>query len=57
MKILLLGEASFVHSTLRNGFEALGHNVTLVSAGCIWDCPRDIDLSRNMRLGYLEDIG
>ncbi len=56
MKILLLGEASFVHSTLRNGFEALGHNVTLVSAGCIWDCPRDIDLSRNMRLGMLSGL-
>ena len=56
MKILLLGEASFVHSTLRKGFEALGHNVTLVSAGCIWDCPRDIDLSRDMRLGKLSGL-
>ena len=56
MKILLLGEASFVHSTLRKGFEALGHNVTLVSAGCIWDCPRDIDLSRDMRWGKLSGL-
>ncbi len=56
MRILLLGEASFVHSTLRKGFEALGHDVTLVSAGCIWDCPRDIDLSRNMRLGMLSGL-
>ena len=56
MKILLLGEASFVHSTLRKGFEALGHDVTLVSAGCIWDCPRDIDLSRNMRLGMFSGL-
>ena len=56
MKILLLGEASFVHSTLRKGFEALGHNVTLVSAGCIWDCPRDIDFSRDMRWGKLSGL-
>ena len=56
MKILLLGEASFVHSTLRKGFEVLGHNVTLVSAGCIWDCPRDIDLSRDMRWGKLSGL-
>ena len=56
MKILLLGEASFVHSTLRKGFEALGHNVILVSAGCIWDCPRDIDLSRDMRWGKLSGL-
>lgn len=53
MKILLLGEASFVHSTLRKGFEALGHDVVLVSSGNIWDCPRDIDVSRNMRWGKL----
>ena len=56
MKILLLGEASFVHSTLRKGFEALGHNVTLVSAGCIWDCPRDIDVGRDMRWGKLSGL-
>ena len=56
MKILLLGEASFVHSTLRKGFEDLGHNVTLVSAGCIWDCPRDIDLTRDMRWGKLSGL-
>ena len=53
MKILLLGEASFVHSTLRKGFGELGHNVTLVSGGCIWDGPRDIDVSRDMRWGKL----
>ena len=45
-----------MHSTLRKGFEALGYDVTLVSAGCIWDCPRDIDLSRNMRLGMLSGL-
>lgn len=56
MNILLLGEASFVHSTLRKGFGELGHKVTLVSAGCIWDCPRDIDISRNMRWGKLSGL-
>ena len=56
MKILLLGEASFVQSTLRKGFEALGHEVTLVSTGCIWDCPRDVDVSRNMRWGKLSGL-
>lgn len=56
MKILLLGEASFVQSTLRKGFEALGHEVTLVSAGCIWNCPRDVDVSRNMRWGKLSGL-
>ena len=56
MKILLLAEASFVHSTLRKGLETLGHDVTLVSAGCIWDCPRDIDLSRKMRFGMLSGL-
>lgn len=56
MKILLLGEASFVHSTLRKGFEKLGHDVVLVSAGNIWDCPREIDLKRNMRWGKLSGL-
>ena len=56
MKILLLGEASFVHSTLRKGFEALRHNVTLVSSGCVRNCPRDIDLSRDMRWGKLSGL-
>ena len=56
MKILLLGEASFVQSTLRRGFEELGHEVTLVSAGCVRDCPRDIDVSRNMRWGKLSGL-
>ncbi|MDD5896483.1 MAG: glycosyltransferase family 1 protein, partial [Prevotellaceae bacterium] len=53
MKILLLGEASFVHSTLRKGFRALGHEVKLVSSGNVWNCPRDIDVSRDMTRGKL----
>lgn len=54
MKILLLGEASFVHSTLRKGFKALGHNVVLMSDGNkLRNCPRDVDLKRDMRYGKL----
>lgn len=54
MKILLLGEASFVHSTLRDGFRALGHDVVLMSGGNNGrGCPRDIDLERNMKWGKL----
>ena len=56
MRILLLGDASFVHSTLRKGLEQLGHEVTLVSAGCIWNCPRDIDVGRDMRWGKLSGL-
>ena len=44
MKILLLGEASFVHSTLRKGFSELDHDVILMSDGNKRNnCPRDID--------------
>lgn len=54
MKILLLGEASFVHSTLRKGFSKLGHDVILMSDGNkLRDCPRDVDLKRDMRYGKL----
>lgn len=54
MKILLLGEASFVHSTLRDGLKALGHDVTLISEGNNGrGCPRDVDLERSPRWGKL----
>ena len=54
MKILLLGEASFVHSTLRKGFKELGHDVVLMSDGNkLRNCPRDVDLKRDMRYGKL----
>ncbi len=47
MRILLLGEYSNVHATLREGLTTLGHTVTLASNGDFWkDYPRDIDLSR-----------
>ncbi len=57
MRILLLGEASFVHSTLRKGFRELGHKVVLMSDGNKKrDCPRDVDLRRDMRLGKLGGV-
>ena len=57
MRILLLGEASFVHYTLRNGFKKLGHDVILMSGGNNErNCPRDIDLKRNMKYGKLSGI-
>ena len=47
MKILLLGEYSNVHATLRKALIQLGHQVTLISNGDFWkNYPRDIDLSR-----------
>jgi len=58
MRILLLGEASFVHSTLRKGFKELGHDVVLMSDGNNGrECPRDIDLERNMKWGKLGGLG
>ena len=54
MRILLLGEASFVHNTLRKGLRELGHDVILMSEGNSWhNSPRDIDLKRNMKYGVL----
>lgn len=54
MKILLLGEASFVHSHLKRGLEALGHRVVTISDGNNYhDAPADVSLRRNKRLGKL----
>lgn len=47
MKILLLGDASNYHNALASGLTALGHDVTLASAGSRWmNTRRDIDISR-----------
>lgn len=52
MKILLIGEASFVHNTLQRELKALGHRVTLMSDGNDWhNSPRDIDLRRDLSEG------
>ena len=54
MKILLIGEASFLHNTLKKGLVERGHRVTTMSDGNGWhDAPRDIDLRRNGRWGKL----
>ena len=54
MKILLIGEASFLHNTLKKGLLERGHRVTTMSDGNGWhDAPRDIDLRRNGRWGKL----
>lgn len=54
MRILLIGEASFVHNNLKKGLAERGHSVTLMSDGNAWhNSPRDIDLRRDMRLGKL----
>ncbi|MBO4963625.1 MAG: hypothetical protein J6C05_05270 [Prevotella sp.] len=58
MRILLLGESSFVHSTLRKGFRELGHDVVVISEGNKHNnCPRDVDLKRNMRYGVFGGLG
>ena len=54
MRILLFGEASFLHNTLKKGLAECGHDVLLASDGNNWhNSPRDIDLRRNMRWGKL----
>lgn len=54
MKILLIGEASFLHNTLKKGLVERGHRVTTMSDGNGWhDAPRDIDLRRDWRWGKL----
>ena len=52
MKILLIGEASFLHNTLKKGLLERGHRVTTMSDGNGWhDASRDINLRRNLRWG------
>ena len=54
MKILLIGEASFLHNTLKKGLVERGHRVTTMSDGNGWhDAPRDINLRRDGRWGKL----
>lgn len=50
MKILLVGESSLLHNTLKKGLLERGHRVVLMSDGNDWhDSPRDIDLRRNQK--------
>lgn len=54
MKIMLIGEASFLHCHLKQGLQALGHQVVTMSDGNDYHhAPADISLRRDMRLGPL----
>lgn len=54
MRILLVGESSFLHNTLKKGLQERGHRVVLMSDGNAWhNSPRDIDLRRDPRWGKL----
>ena len=54
MKILLFGDFSFVHLTLKKGLEEMGHEVLFVSDGeGRRNTPRDIDVARDLKYGKL----
>jgi len=53
MKILLLGEYSHLHNTLKKGLQSLGHDVVLVGTGDGFkNYPVDIDVSSLLRKQY-----
>lgn len=57
MKILLVGEYSRLHNSLKEGLIALGHDVQLVASGDYFkDFPSDIKLKRNYQAGLLKKI-
>lgn len=52
MKILLVGEYSRLHNSLKEGLQILGHSVTLISTGDYFkDYPADIKLKRKFYTG------
>lgn len=54
MKILLVGECSYLHNTLKHGLVELGHDVSIMSDGNGWhNSPRDIDIRRASSWGRL----
>jgi len=54
MRILLLGEYSRLHNSLKEGLQDLGHKVVLVSTGDSFKAfPSDIDVSSKLRQKYL----
>lgn len=54
MKVLLVGDYSFVHYYLKQGLAELGHDVVLVSDGeGKRNVARDIDVARDMKYGKL----
>lgn len=57
MKILLVGEYSRLHNSLKEGLLALGHQVTLISTGDYFkDYPSDIKLIRHFEKGLLKKL-
>lgn len=57
MRILLVGESSFLHNILKKGLVERGNHVLIMSDGNDWhDSPRDIDLRRNTRWGKLSGL-
>lgn len=57
MKILLVGEYSRLHNSLKEGLQALGHQVTLVSTGDQFKkFPSDILLKRRYHSGFSKKI-
>jgi len=56
MNILLLGEYSRLHNSLKEGLQDLGHNVVLVSTGDSFKAfPSDIDVSSKLRQQYFSN--
>lgn len=53
MRILLIGEYSRLHNSLKEGLQALGHEVTLVGSGDAFkNYPVDIPLERGFEKGW-----
>lgn len=52
MKILLIGEYSRLHNSLKEGLEAIGHHVTIIASGDYFkNYPADIKLHRSFDKG------
>jgi len=57
MKILLVGEYSRLHNSLKEGLVALGHQVCIVSTGDYFkNFPSDIKLERKFNTGFSKKI-
>ena len=57
MKILLVGEYSRLHNSLKEGLVELGHEVTIISTGDYFkDYPSDIKLRPKFTDGILKKI-
>lgn len=57
MKILLVGEYSRLHNSLKEGLESLKHQVVLISTGDYFkNYPSDIKIKRKFESGFLKKI-